>query len=307
MFWAALVSKGNQTCCRIMQYMFNAGTERWCDPAVMRIRLGKQTLLCVILDIDGRTARFCLLIWRTCCQGHITHKHTYVTALFIVDLSERLNPLNALTADTAGFKAQVGVFTLHASKNHLIFFPVRHSPWAPRCVSSALRSDIRLALSDCCFISHAVCQPNKWQQPSTPTTTSPSHSVTNHTSAHLLSIAHPSHVAAKGEIVTRMPLQRPPAVNSGPPGRRTSSFLAKRCYSSLRQKKNGDEYSGDEQKIRGRCAHRVEVQIKTPNARSKCQSLIQLVFQECFWWDSTFKPQSDSFLIPSLQVWRVVF
>lgn len=41
--------------------------------------------------------------------------------------------------------------------------PVRHSPRALRCVSSALRADIRLALSDCCFISRAVRQPNKWQ------------------------------------------------------------------------------------------------------------------------------------------------
>lgn len=38
-------------------------------------------------------------------------------------------------------------------------------PRAPRCVSSALRPDIRLALSDCCFISRAVRQPNKRQQP----------------------------------------------------------------------------------------------------------------------------------------------
>lgn len=44
------------------------------------------------------------------------------------------------------------------------YFSCASMPWAPHCFSSALWSDIRLALSDCCFISHAVRQPSKWQQ-----------------------------------------------------------------------------------------------------------------------------------------------
>lgn len=55
------------------------------------------------------------------------------------------------------------------------------------------------------------CPPAK--QMTAPAATAPS--VTNDTSAHLLSISHPSRIAAKGEVVTRMPLHRLPAVNTG--------------------------------------------------------------------------------------------
>lgn len=55
------------------------------------------------------------------------------------------------------------------------------------------------------------CPPAK--QMTAPAATTPS--VTNDTSAHLLSISHPSRIAAKGEVVTRMPLHRLPAVNTG--------------------------------------------------------------------------------------------